>query len=228
MCLTASASQRTWSGTILSGGVGIKSIQSNGCNYSMQRASSEVTSQLWYKFGQNLSFWQMWLKDITCQTLWFRALLCIYNHCLILNMLHPHIQSIFNYIYICLRTAWAFTARSHFAPLFILDARERSTDSWLRMQAAAWLKLRCIWIKQTGTASINLCVEIKASHTWKAGSPWFPLELGLVAMGLEGAFGGELAQSDRKTVSSFHLRCLFIYVAMSINNAVTDFLEKCL
>lgn len=73
-----------------------------------------------------------------------------------------------------------------------------SIDSWLWMQAAAWLKLRCVWIKQTGTAFINLCVEIKASHTWKAGSPWFPLVLGLVAMGVEGAIGRGKAQSDRQ------------------------------
>lgn len=73
-----------------------------------------------------------------------------------------------------------------------------SIDTWLWMQAAAWLNLRCIWIKQTGTASINLHVEIKASHTWKAGSPWFPLVLGLVAMGVEGAIGRGKAQSDRQ------------------------------
>lgn len=91
----------------------------------------------------------------------------------------------------------AFTTHNpYFAPHFISDAQEGSIDSWLWMQGAAWLKLRCIWIKRTGTASINSCVEIKASHTWKAGSPWFPLEPGLVAMGLEGAIGTGKTERD--------------------------------
>lgn len=116
-----------------------------------------------------------------------------------------------------------------FAPHFISDAQEGSIDSWLWMQAAAWLKLRCIWIKQTGTASINLCVEIKASHTWKAGSPWFPLELGLVAMGVEGAIAwGKKEKTDRKTVSSFHLQYLIMHslFCLEFKDVVVELLSQ--
>lgn len=134
---------------------------------------------------------------------------------LILNVLNLPRQSSSNYIFICISVCQNCVEypQQIIRTLPTFHFRCTGSVSWIWMPATAWLKPRCIWIKQKRIASINLCVEIKASHTWKAGSQWFPLELGLVAMGEEGTAGRgkKIRETRRKTASSVQVQYFIMH-----------------
>lgn len=105
----------------------------------------------------------------------------------ILNVLYLPTQSLYSHICrnVFSRTAWHIgNTWFPLRPLLHFSPTRRKRSGFGCKQQRDWSRDATESNRQ-GTASINLCVEIKASHTWKAGSPWFPLERGLVAMGVE-------------------------------------------